>query len=235
MNLFRWLQRGEPVTNRLGGRSAAFALLWPWGALGEANTEDIDRLGNTAREPWPGAAPVRVAPPAEGRLRGREVNPREVGRQPWPVFSPGAPWERSITGGRESAVRVVGEDRRGAGSGRQGESFVATKDVSLSPRSAGPGGGRVFTPWAQEGRQRGAWLRWIAAADPRGTKLPGSPPRGPQPSFAAFLGLQGSFLTLFFRHRLCLLAGVALVSEMVPERRVFSIPERGGPRLHHEL
>lgn len=28
-------------------------------ALGEASTEDSGRLSNTAREPWPGAAPVR--------------------------------------------------------------------------------------------------------------------------------------------------------------------------------
>lgn len=119
------------------------------GALGEASTEDSGRLGNIAREPWPGAALVRVAPPVEGRLRARGGNPREVGRQPWPGLFPRAPWRRLVPGGRESAVRVVGENRRGAGRGQQGASFVVTKDVSwgvLVPEVAGcshPGCGRA--------------------------------------------------------------------------------------------
>lgn len=116
------------------------------GALGEASTEDSGRLSNTAREPWPGAAPVRVAPPAEGRLWGWEV-----GRQPWPGLSLGAPWEWSVTGGRKSAVRVAGEDRRGAGAGDKDrvswplKIFPGVQGVPV-PEAAGyshPGRGRA--------------------------------------------------------------------------------------------
>lgn len=91
------------------------------GALGEARTKDTGRLGNTAMEPRPGVAPVRVVPPAEGYLRGWEVNPPEVRRQPWPGLSPGAPWKQSVTGGgagdrggqSQSREWVTGREFRG--------------------------------------------------------------------------------------------------------------------------
>lgn len=46
---------------------------------------------------------------------------------------------------------------------------MAAKDVSWGPGNASPGGGTMFAPWAQEGRQRGAWPCWVAAADPQAT------------------------------------------------------------------
>lgn len=114
---------------------------------------------------------------------------------------------------------------------------MATKDVSWGPGSDGPGGGRVFAPWAREGRQRGAWLPLGSSGrSARNHQAAWLVVAGAPASLRGLSGVtQGSFLSLFFHHRLCLLAGVALMSEMVPERRAFSIPERGGPRLHHEL
>lgn len=64
-------QGGQPESRRPGGGRAAVAFLWPWGAPGEARMNDSGGLGDAARKPWPGAAPVQAAPLAERCLQGQ--------------------------------------------------------------------------------------------------------------------------------------------------------------------
>lgn len=146
-----------------------------------------------------GAALARGAPPAECCLWGLEANPRGVGMQLWPRLLSGMLWERSVTGGCESVVGARG------GSLRRRE--LATRKDFRDAKRVSPGiprvpdteaGSKVFAPWAREDKQWGAGPRWTPAAGSReSTKLLGSPPLGPWPCFAAALGLQGFFLSLF--------------------------------------
>lgn len=192
----RWLLRGEPVSSRPGGRRAAVALLWPWGAPGEASKEDSGGLGDAAREPWLGAAPEQAAPPAEGRLRGREAARARAPRG----SALGAGRGRAAMGGRGSAVRAVGA--RGRIAAEQGASFPVAQGIYRGAEGAGRGGEGLFVRTGGQAARSllpGGAERGLAGQQRPGRgEPPGSPPppRGARPSFAAPPGLQGFFLSL---------------------------------------
>lgn len=175
---------------------------------------------------------MQVALPAEGHFLGREVNSREVGKKPWPGLSSGAVSHRRP---RQRGAGGWG----GLSQSREWPTRRVSWPLKIFPRAQGvPVPEEAECSYSGRGRAASVDLGLIGqlTAYLRGTtKLPSSPPRRPQPSFAASLGLQGSFLSLFFRHCFCLLSGVALVSEIVLECRAFTIPVRGSLHLHQDL
>jgi len=184
--------------------------------------EDSDGLGDAAGEPLPGAAPVQAATLVEGRLRGREAAvARAPTGAPWGRAEGERPWEaagarcgRTGLGGRIAAEQEAGKFRlcsrcfpesRACRTRRQGGVCPRGRAGGKEP-AAGRGGARPC------GRPRGAARLASAAAVPR-------------PCFVAPRGCRAPSYRIPLPHQLCLLAGVARLSE----RRAFPTPGRGFP------